>query len=106
MNQTSNAINTKPGTILLISTIVLILINGFLTFIMGSASGNSGAGLIGYILGGIFLIPLVVVAISSIWKRQRNLRSRTKVFMITSIVVLLINIVSFLTLAVELANQN
>ncbi|MBT3881621.1 MAG: hypothetical protein HON76_02185 [Candidatus Scalindua sp.] len=105
MNQTSNAKNTKPGTMLLVFTIVLILINTLLTFIMGSAKGHVSFALIGYISGGVFIIPLLIVLIASIWKCNRNYRSRTKIFMITSVVVLLLNIISFLAQIAETANM-
>ncbi len=105
MNQTSNTKNTKPGTILLISTIALILINTLMTFIMGSAKGHISFALIGFIFAGVFIIPTLIVLIASIWKRNRNYRSRTKIFMITSIVMLPLNIVSFLAQVAETANM-
>ena len=54
--------------------------------------GKTGAELVGTAVGSIFW-PLVVVGISQIWKSNRNSKTRVKVFLITTIVLILLQVI-------------
>jgi len=78
----TKTINTKPSKIVIVISIILILINSFISFILGGGS-------ITYLLGNVFLLPLVVIAISSFFKVYRNWRSRWIIILNTMLIVLL-----------------
>jgi len=75
----TKTINTKPSKIVIVISIILILINSFIL----------GGGSITYLLGNVFLLPLVVIAISSFFKVYRNWRSRWIIILNTMLIVLL-----------------
>ena len=77
-----NTIEKKPSKIVIIISVLLIIINSYLAYIMGG--GN-----IGYVIGFVFTLPLVIIAISSIFKVFRNWNSRWIIILNTMLVILL-----------------
>jgi hypothetical protein len=75
-------INTKPSKIVIFISIILILVNSFISFVLGGGS-------VAYLLGNVFLLPLVVIVISSLFKVYRNWRSRWLIILNTMLIVLL-----------------
>ena len=73
-------VNIKPSKIVIAISIILVLLNSFMSFIFGGGS-------IAYLLGNVFLFPLVVIAISSIFKVYRNWRSRWIIILNTMLIV-------------------
>lgn len=93
-DEKSSPIISKPGPILITITILLVVINLFLSFIVVSSiqgvGGSYSTGYsIGYIVGRTFFVPIIIVALFQAGKRFRNKRSQTKIFMWSSVVVLL-----------------
>ncbi len=73
-------INTKPSKIVIFISILLILINSSVSYILGGGS-------IPYVLGNVFLMPIIIIAISSIFKVYRNWRSRWIIILNTMLIV-------------------
>jgi len=73
-------ITTKPSKIVISISVILVLINSFISFIFWGGS-------VMYVLGNVFLLPLVVIAISSLFKVYRNWRSRWIIILNTMLVV-------------------
>ncbi len=96
----------KPGILLIIGTIVATLICGAVYYLSAVLNETEDARMGGYVFGGAILLPLIVVAISSIWKRMRNLRSALKVFFIATLVFTALTIVNILATAGETAQNS
>lgn len=95
----------KASVLVICITVILVLINLFLAFVLGAAKGEfSGniAGLVGYAMGSALMMPVIFVGIGSIWKRYRNKRSQTKILMWGSVLVLFSHIGNFANLAAQL----
>ncbi|MDD2452136.1 hypothetical protein [Sulfurovum sp.] len=60
---------TKPSKIVIIISVILMVINSYFAYLLGGGS-------IGYVAGFVFALPLLIIAISSIFKVYRNWRSR------------------------------
>ena len=75
-------IEKKPSKIVIIISVILIIINSYFAYIMSG-------GEIGYIIGFVFTLPLVILAISSIFKAYRNWNSRWIIVLNTMLVTLL-----------------
>ena len=82
------SVASKPGPVLLIATTALVLLNMYLGFAKGmKVSGNIAAAL--GAASAQLVFPVVIALLFSIGKRFRNARSRTKVMLWTSVIVLI-----------------
>ena len=57
--------NSKPNIIFVIITMLIIFINMYLAFIISQGS-------IGFILGKVFALPLIIIGLFSLSKKSRN----------------------------------
>jgi hypothetical protein len=78
----------KPSVTLLVITTCLVLLNVFLGFAKGMLQAHNVSFAIGSGISSI-IFPIIVALLFSIAKSFRNARSRTKVVLWTSVVVLL-----------------
>jgi NADH:ubiquinone oxidoreductase subunit 6 (subunit J) len=74
--------NAKPNTIFAIITILIILINIYLAFIISHGS-------IGFILGKVFALPLIFIGLFSFSKKSRNWKSRFNILFYTGLIILI-----------------
>ena len=75
--------------------VVLIIVNLYLGFKIGSAQGKFGGelfGLITFALGRALVLPAIFVGVCSISKKYRNNAARTKIIMWGSVFVLISSI--------------
>ena len=79
----------KPGIILILFTVLLILLNALISFTIAADRAEGMAYIQGYLFSRVLLFPLLAVGLFQLGKRFRNARSRTKIFFWTSVVVLL-----------------
>lgn len=90
--------NTK-WKILAIITIVVIMVNGYLSFVVSANQLNMKLDmLIPYVIGNILGLPIIIFLLSQIWKKHRNRRSRIKSILYPSFLVLFLLIFSFIGL--------
>ena len=85
-------IEKKPNKIVVVISIILIIINSYLAYIIGE-------GRIGFVLGYVLALPLTIIAISSIFKVYRNWKSRWIIILNTMLVTLLASFGNFLPAA-------
>ena len=98
--------NTKSGIYGFLS-IVLVLINSAISYILaGGLAGANVSQVMGEVVGGAILFPLIVVGLVSISKKMRNNRSQAKAFFWTSLVLMLSNISRFISLAAIVAENS
>jgi hypothetical protein len=74
--------HSKPNIIFAIITIMIVLLNTFLSFSITGAS-------IAYIFGKVYFLPLAFIVIFSLSKKYRNWKSRFNVLFYTSLIVLI-----------------
>ena len=92
----------QPGIILILLAATMLLLNGVLALGNGAVrAANSGEGP-AYVVGSAVFYPLLIVGLFQLGKRFRNHRSRTKIFLWSSLVSLLV----LLTSIASLASQN
>lgn len=70
-------------------TVLLSLLNSLLLFTLDLNRTGSVDNAIGATIGGAHFFPLLTVAIASIWKSNRNIRSVTKIYFFWSLFILL-----------------
>lgn len=80
---------TKPGIVLIIFTFIIVCVNIFLCLVVAPSQGAEGSYAMGYIVGRVFIFPVIIVALFQIGKRFRNFRSQTKIFFWSSFLVFL-----------------
>jgi hypothetical protein len=90
------ATNPRPGVLLIIGTVLAVILNAGGNFLAGLSATSNLSEMIGFIVGGVALFPLVVVGVASIWRSNRNPRRQTLVFFLTSLVCAFARIASFL----------
>jgi NADH:ubiquinone oxidoreductase subunit 6 (subunit J) len=73
---------SKPNKIFAVITILIISINTYLAFIMSQGS-------IGFILGKVFFLPLLIIGLFSLSKKSRNWRSRFNILFYTGLIILI-----------------
>lgn len=92
--------NKKSSLVFVIFSVIFVLLNSFLSFLNATLRESFPDEpekipyVVGGIIGGAFILPIFVVLISLIFKSNRNKRTVLKVFLITSIVAFLGNLVS------------
>jgi hypothetical protein len=77
----------KPGIVLLVCTTLLVLLNMWLAFAKDMRATKDVSGSLGAATAQL-VIPVIVATLFSIGKRFRDSRSRTKVVLWTSLVLL------------------
>ena len=82
---TNSEIQRKAGLILISLTVLLVMLNVFLSWTIGSVKMLPAPMLKGYTLSPVFF-ALVIVGLFQIGKRFRNSRSRLKIFCWTSFI--------------------
>ena len=82
----------NPNKIVIAISIVLMIINSYFAYIIGG-------GKIVFVLGYILTLPLIVIAISSIFKVYRNWKSRWIIILNTMLVTLVASFGNFLPAA-------
>lgn len=87
--------NSKPNTIFAIITILIILINLYLAFIISQGS-------IGFILGKVFALPLIIIGLFSFSKKSRNWKSRFNILFYTGLIILISSFGSLIQSASEI----
>ncbi|MGI0118296.1 hypothetical protein [Zooshikella sp. RANM57] len=99
--------NNKGWIFLAIWTIALIIINITLSFILsiGQLDGKSIGLVIGFVFGNVLGLPIIILALSQIWRKHRNVRSRIKAILYPSYLVLFSQVSSFFSLVSEVANK-
>lgn len=81
----------KPGVVLILVTVLLVALNMFLAF----GNGMRKSGDVSYSMGSVFgaaLLPLLVTAIFSISKKNRNPRAQTRIILTVALLQILINL--------------
>ncbi len=63
-------------------TILIVLINSYLSYIIGKGS-------IAYVLGSVFVLPLILMGVFALFKSSRNIRSMFKIMFFTSLIIFL-----------------
>jgi NADH:ubiquinone oxidoreductase subunit 6 (subunit J) len=86
--------NSKPNTIFAVITILIILINIYLAFIISQGS-------IAFILGKVFVLPLIIIGLFSFSKKSRNWKSRFNILFYTGLVILIGSLGSLIQSASE-----
>ncbi len=95
----------KPGVLLIGSTIIVIVLNiVFSLSLTSSTNPNSSAQLLGYVMGQVFLFPALVVLLFQFAGRFRNPRSRIKIFLWASILLILSNISNLMNMIKQTAS--
>lgn len=74
--------NSKPNIIFAIITILIIFINIYLSFIISQGS-------IGFIIGKVFALPIIIVGFFSFSKKSRNWKSRFNILFYTGLIILI-----------------
>ena len=97
----------QAWALLAVWTTVLVIINLSLSFVVSASQldGKSIEFFVGYVFGNVLGLPIIVFALSQIWKKHRNGRSRIKAFLYPSYFVLFSQGVSFFSLIGEIANK-
>jgi hypothetical protein len=82
--------NNKSWAGLAAFTLLVILFNTLLIIstIDDPEEFKSVSGLIGFVLGGVLVFPIIFFAVSQIWKKWRNGRDRVKAILYPSFLVL------------------
>jgi len=79
LNKKEKPLNdSKPNIIFVILTLSLVFINSIVCYVAVKSS-------IAYVLGMVYTLPLMFIAVSSLFKNSRNWRSRVKVIFYSSI---------------------
>lgn len=73
-------LSTKPSVVLIILTILVLSINTYLSYILGKAS-------ISYIIGNVYILPIIMITIFMIFKSSRNTASIFRITFFTSLLV-------------------
>jgi len=82
----------KPSKVVIIASVILMMINSYFAYILGGGS-------IGYIIGFVYTLPLVVIVISSIFQTFRSWKLRWIIILNTMLVVLLATFGSLLSIS-------
>lgn len=80
----------KPNYFMLISSITMLGISTFFSFAISQGS-------VGYIIGNVYIIPILMLGIFSLFKNSRNWKSRTRVIFYSSIFVLIASFGNFIS---------
>lgn len=86
--ETPPARELKPGTGLLVVTTLLVMLNMWLGFARTMRAGGNVSEALGAATSQLVL-PVIVTVLFSISQRFRNARSRTKIVLWTSVLILL-----------------
>lgn len=86
----------KASVALIALSIILVLINGFLTLVMMDVR-HTASHAIGQLLS-VILIPLIVIALFQIGRGFRNNASQVKVFFWTSVIILISRFANLLSM--------
>jgi hypothetical protein len=78
--------------------LLVIIFNTFLIFssVENPEEFNYVSSLISYVLGGVLGLPIIVFAVSQIWKKRRNGRDRVKAILYPSLLILISQLASHL----------
>ncbi|WP_324170673.1 hypothetical protein [Sulfurimonas sp.] len=74
--------NSKPNSIFAIITMLIIFVNLYFAFIVSQAS-------IGFILGKVFALPLIIIGLFSLSKKSRNWKSIFNILFYTGLIILI-----------------
>lgn len=74
--------DSKPNIIFAIITILIIFVNIYLAFAIGQGS-------IGFILGKVFALPLIIIGLFSLSQKSRNWKSRFNILFYTGLIILI-----------------
>jgi hypothetical protein len=88
----ANPPHPKANKWIIANAIILILINLYLGFIIGTAEAKFGGdlfGLIAFVFGRAIIVPGAFVALYSISKKYRNNAARAKILMWGSVIILI-----------------
>ena len=88
----SSSQDQQPNKWIIINTIVLVCINLYLAFIIGTAEAKFGGdafGLIVFAFGRAVIIPIAFVGMYSLSKKYRNNAARAKIMMWGSVIILI-----------------
>jgi len=77
-----------PYTILALIIVVLNLLVGFPNFLQKNEFGSQGEA-VGYTVGRVVLVPVILAGLFQAWPRTRNVRSFMKIVFWVSVVVFL-----------------
>lgn len=77
-------------------TIIIITINGYLSFVVSSNELVNPKTLLSYVFGSVLGLPILILVLSQIWKKHRNNRARVKSILYPSLLILLGLVVSFI----------
>ena len=82
----------RPSKTVIFISVILMIINSYFAYILGGGS-------IGYVIGFVFTWPLIIIAISSIFKVYRNWKSRWTIVLSTMLVTFLATFGNLLSMA-------
>lgn len=88
----SNPQDQQPNKWMIINTVILIFINLYLAFIIGTAEAKFGGdmlGLIAFVVGRAVVVPVAFVGMYSLSKKYRNNAARAKIMMWGSVIILI-----------------
>lgn len=76
-------------------SVILVLLNAILSWVVASKHALPTAEMVGYLLG-VVLVPLIVVGIFQLFKKFRNFSSRIKIFFWVSLIIFVEKFVTIL----------
>jgi uncharacterized membrane protein len=99
--------NNRPGWCLIAGTVVAVIVNGFLNFIVDFRTTGSVENSCAFVIGTTLIFPVIIVAIATFWKNTRNARTQTWIFLTTSIIgtiLVLIDLLEKMAKVIDLSN--
>jgi uncharacterized membrane protein len=89
--------STTPNTVFAVITILIILINLYLAFIISQGS-------IGFIIGKVFALPIIIIGLFSFSKKSRNWKSRFNILFYTGLIILISSLGSLIQSASKITS--
>ena len=83
--------SSKPKLSHMAGGIVLLVVNLIAGWMSGLRTGQGNGDAAIYMIVSAVLLPMAIIAITLIWRSQRNPRSIAKTFMLASVVVAISN---------------